>query len=205
MTCVPAGAGFEPVWSPDSRWLLTAQGRPGATTVVVVDVATGSVTPLPHQVPGVHFLWSADGRHIGYATGDGHLGVADADGGNARVVPLIGDQNPAVNPRYRRSFDPYSLSPDGKRMAVILHTNSDQTDGDIGRDFGANAVIDTTTGGDVPLPVSGDVVAVLFQPDGGMVIRTGRLTFVNAAGTVTGQVDLPAAASGWRLFDYRTT
>src|SRR5262245_24569161 len=122
------GVGFEPAWSPDSTKVLVMQG----TTIGTVDVHTNHFTPLAHDPGGIHYLWSADGQHLGYATGTCQIGIADADGGHARLVPVLGDLSTSVNPKRMRSCDPYSISPDGSRMAVSLHTG-DMPDGDIGR------------------------------------------------------------------------
>jgi TolB protein len=125
------------------------------------------------------------------------LGIADADGGNAHVVPVFASNNATVNPQMRRSCDPYSISPDGSMMAVHQRTG-DQPDGDIGRDLTANAVVDTRTGADVPLPVTGTVNAVLFRPDGTILVRTtgdggNQLTLLNPDRTVRAQVAEPTS------------
>ncbi|WP_203784565.1 TolB family protein, partial [Asanoa ferruginea] len=99
-------AGYEPAWSPDSTKLLVGKGGEGVVAMGIVTVASATFTPLRHQPPDAfHFLWSADGEHLAYATGSCGIGVADADGGNARLVPGFGGQ--------RHSCDPYSVSPDG--------------------------------------------------------------------------------------------
>ncbi|WP_344617675.1 hypothetical protein, partial [Dactylosporangium salmoneum] len=62
-----AGAGFEPQWSTDGKHLLAAKGVPdGPQNWGIVDVASGTFTPLAKQV-GLHAKWSADGQHIAYA------------------------------------------------------------------------------------------------------------------------------------------
>jgi len=202
-----AGDGFEPVWSPDSQHLLAAQGVLGGTiTYGIITVASGTFTPLPHQIQdAIHPLWSADGKHIGYATGTCQLGAADADGGNAHLVPVFGDMNNAGNPQKRRSCDPFSISPDGSLIAVNQRTGNDP-DGDIGRDLVANALIDTRTGDNVTLPVTGTVTAILFQPDGGILVRTtgatNQLTLLNPDRTIKTQVTEPAAVKDANLLAY---
>ena len=199
-----ANEGVEPIWSPDGTRLLVARlipNGPGGTPGIV-EVATGRFTPLPHDPGGIHYLWSADGRHLGYATGVCELGVSDPDGFNARPVPVLGSTDPKVNPDLRRSCDPFSISPDGSRMAVILHTG-DMPDGDIGRSFGANAVIDTRTGASVRLPVTGTVTAVLFQRDGSMLVRSSTgLVLLSADGTVLARATESAAAEKLLLLAY---
>jgi TolB protein len=192
------GAGFEPAWSPDSRRLLVARiaGGEGQVSLGVVDVASGLFTALPQQIQGIHPLWSADGQRLVYATGTCQIMVADVDGGNARMVPVFGDLDASVNPQRRRSCDPYSVSPDGSLVAVNQRTG-DEPDGDIGRDVWANAVVDTRTGADVALPVSGQINAILFQPDGKILVRSTdaditTLTLLNPDRTVKTQVTEPA-------------
>ncbi len=200
-------AGYEPAWAPDSNRLLVVRAAAdGATAPGVVEVNTGGFTPLRHTPNGIHYLWSADGGHLGYATGICQLGVAGIDGDNPRLVPVIGDRNPSVNPDRKRSCDPFSLSPDGSRMAVDLHTGNTD-DGDIGRNLSANAVIDTRTGATVRLPVNGTITAVLFQPDGGMLVRTrsataNLLTLISPTGTITTQTTEPATTKDLSLIAY---
>ena len=201
-----AGVGYEPAWSPDSTQLLVARVGIAAMVPGVVTVATGSFTALAHNPNGIHYLWSADGRHVGYATGTCQLGEADADGGNARLVPVFGSQDKAKNPNFRRSCDPFSLAPDGSTMAVDMRTG-DEPDGDIGRNLRANAVVDMATGALMPLPVPGTVSAVLFQPDGGMLVRSGpsghgTLTLLKPDGSVATQVPEPPSAADFALLGY---
>jgi TolB protein len=195
------GAGYEPAWSPDSKRLLVARGAAGEVTMGIVTVASAKFVALRHQpAEAIHHLWSADGQHLGYATGTCEIGVADADGGNARIVPVFGDLDKVVNPKERRSCDPYSISPDGRLIAVNQRTG-DEPDGDIGRDLFANALIDTRTGQNVTLPVQGGITAILFETDGDLLVRTGnrRLTLLGPDHTIKAQVAEPAAVSGFNL------
>src|SRR5262249_42211237 len=133
--------------------------------------------------------------HLGYATGTCQIGTANADGTNAHLVPVLGDRNPATNPTRKRSCDPYSLSPDGTRIAVALHTG-DTPDGDIARDLAATAVIDTRTGNTIPLPVAGAITAILFQPNGDMLVRHDHhLALVTGGGTVAADTTEPTNSS----------
>ncbi|MEV0713442.1 hypothetical protein [Asanoa sp. NPDC050611] len=196
--------GHEPVWSADSQRLLVAKSAAGGgATMGVVTVASGAFTALPHQPEGIHLVWSADGQRLGFATGTCRIGTADADGGNFRLVPVFGDLGNESNPELRRSCDPFSISADGKLMAVNQRTG-DQPDGDIGRDVFANAVVDVATGADVRLPVTGAVTAVLFQPNGDILVRTKdhKLTLLGADRTVKAQVTEPAAVRGLALLGY---
>jgi TolB protein len=197
------GLGFEPAWSPDSRRLLVARlpegSSEGPVVYGVVDVATGAFTPLRQQIEGLHPLWSADGQHVGYVTGTCQLMVADADGGNQRMVPVIGDPDPVVNPQRRFGCDLYSISPDGSLMAVDQAVG-DEPWGDIGGSLAADVVIDTRTGAEVPLPVPGQLRAVLFLPNGEVLVRstdgdTFTLTLLNPDLSIKTQVPEPPVAS----------
>ncbi|MFE9658387.1 TolB family protein [Micromonospora sp. NPDC006431] len=199
--------GYEPAWSPDSQRLLVVKGVAGGNvTMGIITIASGNFTPLAHQPQeAIHLLWSADGQHLGYATGTCKIATADADGGNARTVPVFGDPNSAANPQRRRSCDPYSLSPDGSLIAVNQRTG-DQPDGDIGRDLFANTIIDTRTGHNLTLPVTGSITAILFQPNGDILVRTkngtNQLTLLNPDRTIKAQVTEPATVKNSRLLGY---
>jgi TolB protein len=197
--------GWEPVWSPDSQRLLAGKiAADGASvTIGIISVASGTFTPLPHQVDAVHPLWSADGQHLGYANGVCKLGTAAADGGNAHLVPVFGDRNSSANPQQRESCDPYSISPDGSLIAVNQRTG-DQPAGDIARDLVANTIIDTRTGNNVTLPVTGAVTAILFQPNGDILVRTttggaNQLTLLKPDHTIKAQVAEPVTVKNARL------
>ena len=192
--------GFEPSWSPDSRRLLVGRSLgDGGVELGVVEVSSGSFTPLAHQVEAIHPLWSVDGSGLGFATGTCEVGVADADGGNAALVPVVGDVDVSVNPLGRRSCDPFSLSADGVLMAVNQRAG-DEPDGDIGRDGVANAVVDTATGAQVSVPVVGQVSAVLFLADGAALVRSTdvgvtSLTLLNPDLTVANQFTEPSTVA----------
>jgi TolB protein len=184
------GVGHGPVWSPAGDRILVAKepsGTPGLVTV-----ATGAFTPLPHNPGGTHYLWSADGKHLGYTDlARCRIGLADADGGNARVVSDL------------ESCDPFSISPDGSKIAAdVIQPGEDA--GDIAPNGTADTIIDTTNGKKVPIPVTGTVTQVVFRPDGTTLIRSTRqgvttLTLLDAAFTIQTSVTEPAAAKGWQL------
>jgi TolB protein len=187
--------GYEPVWSPPGDRVLVAKGPDlSSVTLGTVSIASGTFTPLAHNPGGIHYLWSADGKHLGY-TKDCRIGLSDADGGNAHLISDLS------------SCDPFSISPDGTKIAAnVLHKGDDA--GDIALDMTANTVIDTATGKAIALPVQGTVTQVLFQPDGTTLIRSTRqnvttLTLLDADGTVRTSVTEPAIAKGWNLAAYR--
>ncbi|MEV4535729.1 hypothetical protein AB0J82_18070 [Asanoa sp. NPDC049518] len=194
--------GYEPAWSPDSERLLLAKGPDGEVTKGIVTVATGRFTPLADQRSAIHFLWSADGKHIGYATGECRLVTADPDGSNARVVPGFGSEDVRENYGSRRSCDPYSMSADGGLISVWQRKGQEE-DSDIARDLVADTIIDVGTGENVGLPVRGDVTAILFQPDGDILVRTrGKLTLLGPDYVVKAEVTEPAAVENLKLLAY---
>jgi TolB protein len=202
------GAGWEPAWSPDSRRILTAKNLGGGrVNLGVITLDTATFTPRPHQLnDAIHPLWSADGNHLGYATGTCQLGTADADGANPHLVPVFGELNSSTNPQKRRSCDPTSISPNGRYIAVNQHTG-DQPDGDIARNLTANTIIDTRTGATVSLPVPGTITTILFQPNGDILVRTTtknahQLTLLNPDHTIKTHLTEPATTANTQLLAY---
>ncbi|WP_426508578.1 TolB family protein [Dactylosporangium sp. McL0621] len=189
--------GWEPAWSGDSQRLLVAKVTADSTTIGVVTVATKAFAPLARQSgEGIHPLWSGDGKKIAYGTGDCRLGIMNADGSGAKVIPNVGD---------RHNCDPYSVNRDGTLVAVDQRVG-DEPWGDIGRDSSANAVVDTRTGQNVSLPVTGTISAIVFLPTGEILVRTaGRLTLLDADRTVRTQITEPAAVKSYRLISYVPT
>ncbi len=197
-------AGFEPAWSPDSKRLLISKSPGGGVrTIGVLTIATGRFTPWARQsVNLVHFLWTADGKRVGYADGY-RLATADPDGRNARVVPVFGSDDRRLNPQRRRSSDPYSISANGRLVSVWQRTN-DEDSSDIARDLIADAIVDTRTGENVGVPVRGEIDAILLQPNGDILVRTkGELTLFGPNWTVKAQVTEPAGVKDFKLLAYR--
>jgi len=154
-------------WSADSARLTVAQGgKPGT-----VPATGGSFTPFPTAVAGCHVIFSGDGSTIAYATGDGGITVAKADGSNAHPVPRLGADG---GPTKRRSNHPMSLSANGKQLALYVQQgdSSEGADNGAGRALVANEIVDVATGATVSLPVTGDLEQAYFFPEGGLVVRT---------------------------------
>ncbi|MDG6101205.1 hypothetical protein Daura_00240 [Dactylosporangium aurantiacum] len=190
-----ADVGYEPAWSPAGDRLLVAKtAGSGEVTPGIVTVATGAFAALPHDPHGIHYIWSADGQHLGYATGVCEIGIADANGGGARLVPGV------------KSCDPLSISPDGTKMAVDVILPG-QDAGDIGPNRTADAIIDMSTGKAIAIPVSGTVTQVFFRPDSTALVRastggTVTLTLLSAGGTVVASTTEPAVAGKAILVGY---
>ncbi|AVT41027.1 PD40 domain-containing protein [Plantactinospora sp. BB1] len=200
--------GYSPAWSPDSRKLLVARSTtPHQTTLGTLTIATTTFTPLAKQPPeAIHPLWSADGRHLGYATGTCQIGTADHTGRNARITPTFGSPDTTTNPQRRRSCDPLSISPDGSKIAVNQRTG-DQNDGDIARDLTANTTINTHTGATIRLPVTGTITAIHYQPDNTTLIRTRtgnthHLTLLNPDHTTKTHLTEPTTTRNLHLLTH---
>nr|WP_296063547.1 hypothetical protein [uncultured Actinoplanes sp.] len=183
----PAGAGAAervadgvstadqaPVWSPTGDRLLVDAASPA-----VVDVGSGTVTPLPGALGnGRHFRWSGDGNKLVYATGSCDLEVAASTSAVGTAVP-----GPAC--------EATSVDATGGRITVALPA----------------AVVDTATGAAVSLPVTGTVVGAVFDPDGDLLVRTvhrGRtqLSLIAPDNTLVVQADEPAALRDLDLLAY---
>jgi TolB protein len=180
-----ADMGYEPVWSPDNNRLIAAKASiNGAPTPGIITVATGTFTPLPTQIRGVHYLWSANGR-IAFATGECQIRTANPDGTDVRTVPA---------PANRRNCSAFSISPDGAMIAVRQRATGEPA-GDIARDFTANTLVDTHTGNAIDLPVAGKLNAVLFRPDGKILVRSDvtRLTLLDSNRKVITTKTIPEA------------
>ena len=157
---------WSPVWLPNSQQLvvrLNAGGDDPATGVL--DVSSGKFTRVT-GLDGCHAVFAADGT-LAFADGsDGTIVLTDRNGRARRTVPGLGTKGS----RYV-SFDLSSLSPDGRRVA-LLRIDRNGTYGDAARELLVNAVLDTRTGAEVSLPLEGrQLRQVFFQPDGSMVVR----------------------------------
>ena len=159
---------WTPTWSPDSSKLMMSpilEAEPNQVTEKgIIDLATGRYGPIAN-VKGCHPLWSADGRVLAYANGEGRVALGRPDGSGERFIPNLSTQ------AQFSSFDVSSLSPDGSRIALKLRQKGD-TYGDVGRELDANAVLDTRTGKKVNLPLGGRTMRqAYFQADGTLVAR----------------------------------
>jgi TolB protein len=132
--------------------------------------------------------------------------VAASDGTNPRQVPVLGDDDRAVNPSGSYACIPVGASADASRVAVTLHSG-DASQGSRTDEGPADSVIETATGQAVPLPVEGLVNAALFRPDGTLLIRSDddgdtTLTLLSAADTIIARVIEPATLRDYTLVAY---
>lgn len=153
----------EPNWSGASKLITRPAAQPSASTI---DVATAGLTPFATPVEGCHVLMSADGSTVAFSLGPA-ITLANGDGAGRRYVPRLGADG---GPTHRRSYDPGSLSADGRQLALFVQTG-DAPDGDVARGLEMNEIVDTATGETKTLPVAGDLHQAFFLPTGGVVAR----------------------------------
>lgn len=118
------GAKFAPVWSPDGRSLLYAVDLDGSeqNDIWRYDLATGHPVNLTPDTPDLiepSFAWSPDGTRIAFISDrSGRFEVYEmpAEGGPARSI-------------FSLPFTPLEVlwSPDGKYLAVVCHTQGQDT------------------------------------------------------------------------------
>jgi hypothetical protein len=157
------GMCVEPIWSGDSAHLLVHQlgPQPG---VVVFHLAGGTGDEFGEPV-GCHYRWSADYQRIAVLEGDlSGVTVMNLDGSDRRLVTMEALAGRAL-------ADLVSISADGSRISVQA-VPAGSPPGDVTRSLVGDVVIDVATGEEVALPVDGAIQTVLFQPDGGTLVRT---------------------------------
>jgi len=156
--------GQAPTWSPEGGRLLVDAAAPG-----VLDLASGALTPLPESLAaGQHFRWSGDGNKLVYATSTCGLKLTADGADTSTTVPVLGVTQPGANPDDLAACKPTSVDATGRRVTVPLQTTGETV---TGTDT-ADAVIDTTTGRPVALPVPGSVIGAVFDSDGNLLVRT---------------------------------
>ena len=125
---IPAAAGTagrtvaDPQLAPDGSMVAFLSMGSGATQLVLVDATGGPERVLPTDVPpnrthpmaGGVFGWSPDGLSIVYCASDGSL----------RMQPIDGAATHALTPAAESSLSGPCLSPDGKRVAVVVDERS---------------------------------------------------------------------------------
>ena len=197
--------GYEPAWSPDGSRLMIARQHGNRAQPGTLDVATGAFAPLTGDLAaGRHFQWSGDGSSLVYGIAPCRLAVGAASGGGNRTVPVVGDPDTGANPTGMAACIPISVDVSGTRVAVTVQ----------GQDAGldkvpqpADAVVDVATGEVISLPVPGTIKAVLFHPDGDLLVRSstgGRtlLTVFSPGGVKLVEAVEPAALAGLSLLSY---
>lgn len=106
-------ADWNPVWSPDNKWIAFESFRGGRRGVYKVLVGTGNVTPLD---AGAEYdcwspAWSADGKWIAYVSdrsGAPQIWAVQAAGGSAAQVTKDTGYAlaPAFKPKAKKAKDP---------------------------------------------------------------------------------------------------
>ena len=115
-----AANDWNPVWSPDGRWLYFLSNRSGSMNLwrTAIDEASGATSgqPQPLTVPSPyirHFSMSADGRLGAYATWQVTNNVARV-AVDARSASVQGPMDPLTSGP--REFGPLDVSPDGQQL-----------------------------------------------------------------------------------------
>ena len=180
-----------PAWSPDGGKLLIDATDPG-----VLDVATGALTPLPSGLDGEQFRWSGDGSTLVYATPSCGLEVADVNGQTGTPVPTAADAEGSTACR------PVSVDTTGDLVTVQTEETAAAD-----ADAPADAVLDTTTGEIVDLPVPGSIIGAVFDAQGNLLVRSlkngrTRLSLFDPGFTLLMQAREPAALKGLDLVAY---
>lgn len=107
-------------WSPDGRRVAVTSGNSGFTQVAVIEVATGSLTPITyaHREHGAP-SWSPDGRNIVFTVTDG-LGISN----QIATAPADGSAAPVILTSGRGVRRAPAYSPDGRQIAYIETTST---------------------------------------------------------------------------------
>jgi TolB protein len=190
------GQCWGPVWAGDSQSLGVAvidrTGGDYKDTKGVYDFTQERFYEV-RQVSGCHPVWSARGDTIVYADGsDGRIMIT---GGTLRTPSAI---KGIGGPGRPYSFDLASISPDGTKVALLLRQPG-QDSGDVARELRVNAVVRTSDGQPIDLPLDGrEMAQAFFQPDGTLVVRVEdgdgyTLVLISEDGEKVTEVAEPAA------------
>lgn len=186
---------FTPVWSPDSARVAFFGKHVNAKTgtpLMVMNANGTGVRKVGVPLGACHLAWSADGRHLAGAAGDGVFIFDIKTGRSVRVKGI----------KYANHV--HSLSPDARK--VVVHTFSgNDPEGDYVWPIGSTpTIVDTVTGKRVPIPVKGTKMGAFYLPDGRLVVRVrGRthntLVVLDSTGRELQRLAEPAKARNQAL------
>ncbi len=150
----------EPVWSPDSTQLLFGSGL--ADEIVTVVRLDGSVVRTYGRPIGCHYRWSAVGRRAAEGPSLNGIVIVDPDTGYKWLISrdALGG---------RMLTDLVSIS-EGAMICLDTRAPGEPV-GVVGRSPGCETIVDIFASKVVKLPVAGDLLMALFQPDGGALLR----------------------------------
>ena len=111
--------GFDdaiPSWSPDGKQMvLTDTASEGGRSIVIIDLASGKKTPVPHDAErGAYATWSKAGPHLVFE-GPGGIYRTDTDGRNTKRLTSY----PGLN-------EWPTFSPDGTKVAYAAGTEEEK-------------------------------------------------------------------------------
>jgi Tol biopolymer transport system component len=121
---------WNPVWSPDGRWLYFLSNRSGSMNLwrTAIDETSGAPigAPQPLTLPAEYsrdFSLSADGRLAAYATVSVTSNVARVRF-DPRTAIVQGQHEPLTSGT--REFTSHDVSPDGKQIAVVTSSREQE-------------------------------------------------------------------------------
>jgi len=126
------GYDYQPDWSADGRWVIYSSYRDDAVQLWIVDLASGSRTPLwSNGAVNVEPRFSPDAKRIAFVSTQYHrrfhIFTADfADGKISNVQRLTGETKSPL-PRYYYSAYDHEISPvwsrDGRELLYVSNRN----------------------------------------------------------------------------------
>ena len=151
-----------PAWSPDSRRILFPPSGGNEQPWMTVDIASGERTTLA-SAGRCYPTWAPDGGTIGWYSSRSGATLTDALGRNARTVP------PVDGIRAPCGMAIFAVAPGGGRAFVDVPIPEPACGDGPGRRPWRGAVVDTSTGRSLDLPVDGGLSSAVFLADGGLV------------------------------------
>lgn len=112
------------IWSPDGSRMAVTNGASGYAQIGVVDVATGTITPITYE-PNEHGSpsWSPDGAWLVYLRND-DVGMSN----DVVLASSDGSGEPRILTEGKGMRSSPSFSPDGSRIAYLESTSVRTTD-----------------------------------------------------------------------------
>jgi Tol biopolymer transport system component len=119
------GAGFEPVWKPDSSGFAFTGSRGSVDNIVFYDIATGELREITQFDGALEYspLWSPDGSLLMYTLMTGYTD----ESGVYVISPDGGQPRPIYEGRAQYHYQP-AWSPDGRYIALTAINDVNERD-----------------------------------------------------------------------------